>query len=415
MSLAQITYTGNGTNRNFAITFPYLEENDITVTIDGDPVGFVLQTDGTLKTNPTPVDGAEVVLTRNTDVDERKVDYTDGGNITAALLDKDGNQAFYAIQELRDDVDFFFTTIQDLVVEAGDLPAVNPSNINSVLLSNASGGWDVKTLTQAKAALGITALETAVSGGEDGIIGVPDPETDFPAILWTDGTEMNWEGLDDSRDLLNLGSMAIYDRDEFPLLAVEPPLETGVAIGNVLLVEDIGGSVAGLPAIDGSLLTGVAVPQYRRIEYRKNYNVGGGAYATALTPQIIPFASEIVTNVNGGVTLDTGDNDFTFAAGTYEFNIRTRVRLDGTKYLRLQSGGSTILRGEPVFHDGTDGDTWIYLRGRAAFASTTVCTVELLGTSAWNDARATGTPHNEATWSSLDNVFGVFESWKLPA
>jgi hypothetical protein len=359
MSLAQITYTGNGSNRNFAITFPYLESDDLSVTIDGDPVGFVLQTDGTLKTNPTPVDGASVVITRRTDVDERKVDFVDGGNITADLLDKDGNQAFYAIQELRDDVDFFFTTIQDLVVAAGDLPAVNPANINSALLSNAEGGWDVKTLAQTKAALGITALEDAISGeGGTGIIGVPDPETDFPGVLWTDGTEMKWEGIDDTRDLLNLGSIAVYDRTEFPLLIPDPPLETGTAIGNVLLVEDIGGEVAGLPAIDGSQLTGIAKAQYRRIEYRQNYNVDGGAYATGLTPQKIPFASDIVTNVNGGVALDTGDNEFTFAAGTYELNIRVRCRLDGTKYIRLQSGGSTILRGEPVFDESTDGDTW---------------------------------------------------------
>ena len=106
MAFAIDTYTGDGSTVNYSVTFPYIEEAHVVVTLDG--VTKTLNTDYSFTTSSTitfttaPSASAVIKFTRSTSQTSRLVDYQDGSTLTEATLDQDGNQSFYMAQEAID-------------------------------------------------------------------------------------------------------------------------------------------------------------------------------------------------------------------------------------------------------------------------------------------------------------------------
>jgi hypothetical protein len=103
MATTSNTYTGNGTNKLFSITFPYLETSDINVYLNG-----VLQTITTEYTfaNATtvefvtaPSNGAVVLLDRSTDDQTLQATFFPGSSIKANDLNFNFDQVLYLAQE----------------------------------------------------------------------------------------------------------------------------------------------------------------------------------------------------------------------------------------------------------------------------------------------------------------------------
>jgi hypothetical protein len=103
MATTSNTYTGNGTNKLFSITFPYLDTSDINVYLNG-----VLQTITTQYTfaNATtvefvtaPSNGAEVLLDRSTDDTALQATFFPGSSIKADDLNFNFDQVLYLAQE----------------------------------------------------------------------------------------------------------------------------------------------------------------------------------------------------------------------------------------------------------------------------------------------------------------------------
>ena len=103
MAITSNTYTGNGTNKLFSITFPYLDTTDIDVYLNG-----VLQTVTTQYTfaNATtvefvtaPANGATVLLDRSTDDTTLQATFFPGSSIKAADLNYNFDQVLYLAQE----------------------------------------------------------------------------------------------------------------------------------------------------------------------------------------------------------------------------------------------------------------------------------------------------------------------------
>ena len=69
MAVTQNTYTGNGSNTNFSITFEYLKQADVKASIDGTATtAFTLSNATTLSFNTAPANGAAVRIFRDTDI-----------------------------------------------------------------------------------------------------------------------------------------------------------------------------------------------------------------------------------------------------------------------------------------------------------------------------------------------------------
>jgi uncharacterized protein YoxC len=109
MSYAINTYTGDGSTLNYSVTFPYIEQAHVVVTLDG--VTKTLNTDYSFTTSSTitftiaPSASVVIKFTRSSSRTTRLVDYQDGSTLTEATLDQDGNQSFYMAQEAIDITD----------------------------------------------------------------------------------------------------------------------------------------------------------------------------------------------------------------------------------------------------------------------------------------------------------------------
>lgn len=103
MALTRVVYTqlveGNTT---FTVPFPYLDADDVKVTVDGEPTAVTWNNSSVLSISPAPSVGAIVYIQRRTTSNELLVDFTDGSTLSEKQLDLMAQQNFYLAQEAFD-------------------------------------------------------------------------------------------------------------------------------------------------------------------------------------------------------------------------------------------------------------------------------------------------------------------------
>ena len=135
MAFAVDTYTGNGSTTTFSVTFPYIEQAHVIVTVDG--VTKTLTTDYTFPTSSTitftsaPAASTVIKFTRSSNRTARLVDYQDGSTLTEANLDQDGNQSFFMAQEAIDVTDNALTKNALNLFDAGNNRIINVADPTS--------------------------------------------------------------------------------------------------------------------------------------------------------------------------------------------------------------------------------------------------------------------------------------------
>ena len=118
--ITEKTYTQTVTgNRDFAVTFPFLETSDLRVQLGG--VTKTLTVDYTIvqsgantviNFNTAPADSSTIRIFRDTDIDAIKATYAAGNSIRASDLNENNTQLLYAAQEfgtLKEDNSVSFT------------------------------------------------------------------------------------------------------------------------------------------------------------------------------------------------------------------------------------------------------------------------------------------------------------------
>ena len=119
MPFAEDSYTGNGSTKEFNISFAYIEESHIKVALDEvattaftvdtstSPKKVVMNTlaseTSTQTTTGAPKSGVAVVVFRDTPLNNALVDYTDGSTLIADDLDKSNQQFLFLLQEQDDE------------------------------------------------------------------------------------------------------------------------------------------------------------------------------------------------------------------------------------------------------------------------------------------------------------------------
>tara|TARA_A100001388_G_scaffold40948_1_gene26244 strand:- start:18898 stop:19893 length:996 start_codon:yes stop_codon:yes gene_type:complete len=103
-----VTHQGNGTSDTFAISFAFLSDEEIDVTVNA--VSKTIGTHYTISgqnvefiTSEIPPNGAAIRFQRNTDISQKKVDFQDGSVLTESDLDTNTEQILFALQENADD------------------------------------------------------------------------------------------------------------------------------------------------------------------------------------------------------------------------------------------------------------------------------------------------------------------------
>jgi hypothetical protein len=102
MATTENTYLGNGSTASFSITFEYLEESDIKVTLD-DVItnAYTLANATTILFNTAPANGVAIRIYRDTDIDNLKSTFFAGSSIRAQDLNNNFLQNNFAVQEIE--------------------------------------------------------------------------------------------------------------------------------------------------------------------------------------------------------------------------------------------------------------------------------------------------------------------------
>ena len=102
MAVTENTYTGNGSTTSYALTFQYIDEDDIKVSLNGtDTTAYTLANATTVLFNTAPANGAAIRIYRRTNTDNLKATFFAGSAIRAQDLNDDFLQNNYAVQEIQ--------------------------------------------------------------------------------------------------------------------------------------------------------------------------------------------------------------------------------------------------------------------------------------------------------------------------
>ena len=101
-------HTGNGSAGPFSISFSYLSEAEVDVTVGGvlktitTHYTFSSATQITFTSGNEPGNGVAIKFQRDTDISAKKVDFQDGSVLTETDLDTNADQVIFAQQEITD-------------------------------------------------------------------------------------------------------------------------------------------------------------------------------------------------------------------------------------------------------------------------------------------------------------------------
>ncbi len=104
MALSYVDYTGDGSNTDFNVTFPYLAKTHVHVYINGtETTAFIWLSASQIRLTTAPANAVIVRVKRTSPTAARLVDFQNGVTLDAnADLDQDSNQLFYITQESLD-------------------------------------------------------------------------------------------------------------------------------------------------------------------------------------------------------------------------------------------------------------------------------------------------------------------------
>lgn len=111
---ARAYYTGNGTQSQFALPFPYIYPTDVYLYQNGTldtTTTITFLSANLVQLAPVPIVGAAVELVRQT-VETSVLAQIQSGSISANDINLDTQQLLYLIQEINDDATYLNTTVQ---------------------------------------------------------------------------------------------------------------------------------------------------------------------------------------------------------------------------------------------------------------------------------------------------------------
>jgi hypothetical protein len=157
MATTQNTYTGNGSTILFSFTFPYLDESDIKVEVNGTlTTAYTLANATTIQFNTAPANGSSVRIYRETDASSNRATFFPGSAVRAQDLNDNFAQALYVSQETAN---FAASTDASAVLSTASLALSNSQQAVAV----ATGAESTANGIAATANSALVAANSAVS------------------------------------------------------------------------------------------------------------------------------------------------------------------------------------------------------------------------------------------------------------
>ena len=283
MATTSNTYTGNGSNKLFSITFPYLDTSDIDVYLNGTLQTIITQytfaNATTVEFVAAPANGATVKLDRSTDDSDVAATFFPGSSIKAADLNENFDQTLYVVQEINNNAVKLADPLyaNKTYIDAQDATKVNKSGdsmsgalamgTNKITgLGNPTNAQDAatKTYVDAADALKVTKSGDSMSGvlamGTNKITGLGNPTNTQDAATKTyvdaaDALKVNKSGDTMSGNLAMAGNRITGLGN--PTSAQDATTKTYTDSADALKVAKAGDTMSGSLAMGGNKVTGL--------------------------------------------------------------------------------------------------------------------------------------------------------------
>ena len=154
MATTHNLYTGDGSTVLFSFTFPYLEDADVKVSLDGvNTISYSLANATTVEFNTAPGVGEVIRIYRDTGAEVPAATFYKGSSIRAGDLNDNFDQTLYIAQELQNnailsggsnpllsDLDLGGYKITGLALPTADTDAANRGYVSSIVASGIGDG-----------------------------------------------------------------------------------------------------------------------------------------------------------------------------------------------------------------------------------------------------------------------------------
>ena len=326
MANSKVQYTADGSTQTFAVTFPFISRNHVSVEVDGVAATFTWNNDSQiLISSPTLSGGEAVLLIRSTSQGTRLVDYVDGSNLTETDLDLDSKQAFYMAQESLDELTLLD---DDAKATSGFILVADGTDFKSVAVSG-----DVTISTAGAVTIGAGTVETAMIEA-DAINGTRLADDAVDSEHYTDGSidtahiaDLNITTGKIANDAITGAKIALFD-DSYAATNTHILVADGTDFDNVAVTGDVTISNSGVTSIASEVIGNADINGSAAIDASKIHN---GTVSNAEFAYLNGVTSAIQTQLNSivaGAVSDVQDNSF-------------RIQDDGdnTKELAFQVSG----------------------------------------------------------------------------
>ena len=160
------SYVGDGTTVLYSFTFPYINESDIVVSVDGNvkdsTTEYSFANATTIQFTTAPTSSTAILIKRNTNVSDVAAVFFPGSAVRARDLNDNFTQSLYVVQEGSLNVDEANTTAAQAVVKANEAKAQSQTAENKAdtAVSTASSA---DTKSDSAVASAVTAQASAVA------------------------------------------------------------------------------------------------------------------------------------------------------------------------------------------------------------------------------------------------------------
>ena len=161
---AKDKYTADGSTQTYAVTFPFISREHVTVTADGTAATFTWVNNGQITiTSPAVLSSEALIIKRNSSPATLLVDFVDGSNLTEADLDLLSTQMFYLAQENIDEGGSVgFADIDEIADAAVSTTAANLLISNGTEFTNVALSGDITVNSSGVTAIGSSKVVSAM-------------------------------------------------------------------------------------------------------------------------------------------------------------------------------------------------------------------------------------------------------------
>jgi hypothetical protein len=169
MATTSNTYTGNGSNKLFSITYPYLDESDIDVYLNGTlqtiTTQYFFANATTIEFVTAPSNGAVILLKRSTDDTDLKTTFFPGSLIRSSDLNDNFDQGLFIAQETTNTATAATTSASNAVTTANNASANASAAVSTANTANSNATAAVSTANTAasNASAAVSTANTASS------------------------------------------------------------------------------------------------------------------------------------------------------------------------------------------------------------------------------------------------------------